>query len=162
MGRNAVKRPAATRPDRDPFRRDCDRDTLRAPTSRARAATPRGSIAIMESAMSDIALDTPFLGSRNTGRRLWLTISAALKDQAVRRALIDFSGISGISHGFADELLSPLSERLGKSLANRVSFVNCANAVERTFGVVADMHGLQLPKFDRRSEGLSARVSVEG
>jgi STAS-like domain of unknown function (DUF4325) len=100
------------------------------------------------------------LGSRNTARRLSLAILAAPAGRAVRRVLVDFSGVSGISH-FADELLSPLSEEFGKDFAKRVSFVNCANSVERAFGVVADMHGLQLPSFDRRQKSLSSRVSVE-
>ena len=111
--------------------------------------------------MSEITFDVPFLGSRNTARRLSLAILAAPAGRAVRRVLVNFSGVSGISHGFADELLSPLSEQFGKDLAKRVSFVNCANSVERAFGVVADMHGLKLPSFDRRSQGLGSRVSIE-
>ena len=111
--------------------------------------------------MSEITFDVPFLGSRNTAHRLCLAILAGLADGTVRRVLVNFSGISGISHSFADELLSPLSEQLGRALAKRVAFVNCTNSVERGFGVVADMHGLQLPSFVRRSKEPGGIVSVE-
>jgi hypothetical protein len=111
--------------------------------------------------VSEIVFDAPFLGSRNTARRLRMAITATSHGLAVQRALVDFSGVSGISHSFADELLTPLTEQFGNDLFNRVSFVNCADSVERAFGVVADMHGLQLPRFEQRSGKLTSRVSLD-
>jgi anti-sigma regulatory factor (Ser/Thr protein kinase) len=138
-----------------------ERDSFGTAASRSRATAPRGPIAVMDDAMSEIVFNVPFLGSRNTARRLRLVVSAACGGQNGCRVLVDFSGVSGVSHSFADELLSPLSEQFGTELSNRVSFVNCADSVERVFGVVADMHGLKLPKFERRTRSPTSRVSVD-
>jgi hypothetical protein len=111
--------------------------------------------------VSEIFFDVPFLGSRNTARRIRMAITAISHGVSVQRALVDFSGVSGVSHSFADELLTPLTEQFGTDLSNRVSFVNCTDPVERAFGVVADMHGLKLPRFERRSGKLRSRISLD-
>lgn len=87
----------------------------------------------------------PFLGGRSGAQRLRREIEAALA--AAEVVSVDFQQVEGVSHGFVDELLAPLSEEFGARLSARVAFVNCASDVVETIQVIAAMHRLSLPAF---------------
>jgi len=97
-----------------------------------------------------------FLGSRKAARDLFDSILASPTVSAGACVLVRFDDVHGVSHGFADELLSRLSETYGQELRTRVAFLNCSHAVERTLGIVADMHELQLPGFAKSSDATDA------
>jgi hypothetical protein len=59
--------------------------------------------------------------------------------------VLDFAKVEGVSHSFADELLSPLSELLHEECAKRVQLANCASEVVEELELVAMMHGLAMP-----------------
>ena len=88
-----------------------------------------------------------FLGGRVRANRLRNEILRVLEAQPEVTAKVDFSMVRGISHGLADELLSPLSEHFGKALPERVRFVNMASDVRETIEHVAEMHDLNLPEM---------------
>ena len=62
-------------------------------------------------------------------------------------AVVDFSGVLGVSHSFADEFLAPLTEYFGEHLAEFVRAVNCADDVKDTFLELAQYDDLELPAF---------------
>jgi len=93
--------------------------------------------------------ENAFLGGRQVALDLRSRAIAVLANQAESVA-IDFSGVRGVSHSFADELLSPLSEMLGQSLSRRVTITCCDPEVEEDLRSVAGLHGLYLPSFDNR------------
>jgi hypothetical protein len=70
--------------------------------------------------------------------------------------LLDFAGVEDVSHGFADELLSPLNDLLHEAVGDRVWPVNCADEVPEEFEPVALMHGLVMP--GARRDGIGSKA----
>lgn len=94
-----------------------------------------------------VRLDHPhsFLGGRGLGRDLRDRIEFVLRSDVQASVALDLAGVQGVSHSFADELLSPLSEWLGDNFADRVILANCSPAVVAEFELVAAMHDLFMP-----------------
>lgn len=97
-----------------------------------------------------------FLGGRQ--------VAFAVRTEALRwleadlHSMIDlnFSGVRGVSHSFSDELLSPLSDALGKDVGRRVMISHCEEAVRQNLESVAMLHGLHVPSFSREKEACVA------
>lgn len=90
-----------------------------------------------------------FLGGRGTAHEIRADVERRLAKGKHAIITLDFAGVEGVSHSFADELLSPLSERLGQQVSRRVRLVNVADDVAEDLEVVADMHGLYVPEVER-------------
>jgi hypothetical protein len=78
---------------------------------------------------------------------------SVLRSAYQRVVLFDFSGVTGVSHGFADELLTPLNELESEDLARRVVFWNCGARVREALELVAELHHLKLPRFEEARSG---------
>lgn len=89
--------------------------------------------------------DGRFLGGRGLANEVRNQLADTLERDPRSVVTLDFSCIEGVSHSFADELLTPLSELLGEAFAERVLLVNCAPDVLKGLKVVAEMHELTMP-----------------
>lgn len=88
---------------------------------------------------------TAFLGGRAVGFKLRSEAERILSADRRAHLVLDFARVEGVSHSFADELLSPLSDMLGKATPSRVAVRNCSSDVAADLRSVADMHGLFMP-----------------
>jgi hypothetical protein len=88
-----------------------------------------------------------FLGSRGHANTLRLNAEEALSTHAEAIVEFDFSNVRGVSHGFLDELLTPLDELLAEQLPARVKFTNCSDRVADTLDLVCSMHHLHRPEL---------------
>ena len=88
-----------------------------------------------------------FLGGRGTANSARNEVLKLFRGSAKTVVQLDFSGVEDVSHSYADELLSPLSDYLGERMQDRLVFMNCAKEVRETFRLVGKMHGLNLPRF---------------
>ena len=88
-----------------------------------------------------------FLGSRARASSIIMDVERLLVAHPYGKIEADFSGISGMSHSFTDELLTGLGELLTSEMTSRVEFSNCGPRVQETIELVCDMHGLNLPQF---------------
>lgn len=89
-----------------------------------------------------------FLGGRGWANHLRLAVENALADDEREVVVLDFDGVEGVSHGFADELLTPLNELLGSDLGNRVRMTNVTPGVVEELQAVAHLHHLRIPSHD--------------
>lgn len=101
-----------------------------------------------------------FLGGRGTACKARNMALAFLREGPNTSVAVDFEDVIGVSHSFADELMAPLSEELGKALSQRVTFRNCCAEVVEAFVLVCEMHGLFLPKFDEKSSDMSFAIAM--
>jgi hypothetical protein len=86
-----------------------------------------------------------FLGGRGLARDLREEVEALLRADPTGTVVLDLSGVEGVSHSFADELLSPLSEWLEEELEDRVVLANGSPDVLAEIQAVGAMHDLFLP-----------------
>jgi hypothetical protein len=86
-----------------------------------------------------------FLGGRAVAHRVRLEAEDFLRDVPDGVVVLDFSNVEGISHSFADELLSPLSELLGERVRERVFVEGADEEVAEILAIVARMHRLWMP-----------------
>lgn len=86
-----------------------------------------------------------FLGGRGTAHAVRRAAEDLLASDASAVVVLDFAGVEGVSHSFADELLSPLSELLHEAMHHRVLLANCAADVREELELVASMHRLFMP-----------------
>jgi hypothetical protein len=96
-----------------------------------------------------------FLGGRALAHDLRRRIQAELEADRDRVLVLDLTGVEGVSHSFADELLSPLSEWLEEGLADRVVLAGAADEVIEALELVATLHGLFMPAV--ADEGVPGR-----
>lgn len=96
-----------------------------------------------------------FLGGRGVAHEVRTEVERRLAESERSVIVLDFAGVEGVSHSFADELLSPLSERFDQQVSRRVKLVNVAEEVAEDLKLVADMHGLYVPEVEG-SASLSA------
>lgn len=94
-----------------------------------------------------------FLGGRGVAHEVRLAAEDLLRRDPAAVVLLDFSGVEGVSHSFADELLSPLNDLLHEAVKDRVWLVNCSDEVLEELELVAMMHGLVMPGAQRGSIG---------
>lgn len=90
-----------------------------------------------------------FLGGRSLANRVRVAAEDLLARDDDTVVVLDFAGVEGVSHSFADELLSPLTELLHSAVRDRVWLVNCAPEVREDLELVATMHGLVMPALGR-------------
>lgn len=95
----------------------------------------------------DMYRGLPFLGSRGTANIARCMAEDFLRADSQAKVVFDFSGVKGVSHGYADESITPLNELLGPVIKQRVVFENCDDKVEETFRLVCGLHSLQAPAF---------------
>jgi hypothetical protein len=95
-----------------------------------------------------------FLGGRGVAFRVRTKAEALLRDDLSCIVVLDCAGVAGVSHSFADELLSPLSDLLGDQVARRVRVSNCTSSLYADLVSVAEMHRLHMPAV---GEGCVAR-----
>lgn len=93
-----------------------------------------------------------FLGSRGGAHQVRVAAEELLRREGSAVIVLDFAGVDGVSHGFADELLSPLSELLHDKMRRRVKVVNCSDKVWKELKLVAGMHRLFLPAATKRAK----------
>ena len=86
-----------------------------------------------------------FLGGRAVANRVRNEAESLLRTDRTAVVLLDFTGVEGVSHSFADELLTPLNELLCERLSTRVFLSNCSSGVREGLEVTASMHGLVMP-----------------
>jgi hypothetical protein len=87
-----------------------------------------------------------FLGGRGTAFTVRTRASDLLTSSPDAVVVLDFAGVKGVSHSFADELLSPLADLLSSDVPKRVKIANCTQTVEGGLRSVADMHELRMPQ----------------
>ena len=88
-----------------------------------------------------------FLAGRSVAYDVRREILRFLAENPEGTVVLDFSDVRGVSHGFADELLSPLSEELGDATPLRVRIENASPKVLEMIRFVADMYGLTMPQI---------------
>jgi hypothetical protein len=93
-----------------------------------------------------------FLGGRGVAHKVRLAAEDALRSSRNTVVILDFAQVEGVSHSFADELLSPLSELLDDRCAKRVLLANCTPEVLEELEIVAMMHGLVMPGLTAGSD----------
>ena len=86
-----------------------------------------------------------FLGGRGVAFRARTRAEQVLQSDPNSLVFLDCKGVDGVSHSFADELLSSLSDLLGAAVEERVSLINCISSVYDDFVSVAEMHQLHMP-----------------
>jgi hypothetical protein len=86
-----------------------------------------------------------FLGGRAVANRVRNEAESLLRADRSAVVLLDFTGVQGVSHSFADELLTPLNELLCERLSARVFLSNCSTGVREGLEMTASMHGLVMP-----------------
>jgi hypothetical protein len=86
-----------------------------------------------------------FLGGRAVAHNVRRAAEAFLASNLKAAVVLDFRRVEGVSHSFADELLSPLSELLQEETRERVFLTNCSDEVLEELQLVATMHGLFMP-----------------
>jgi hypothetical protein len=86
-----------------------------------------------------------FLGGRSVAQRVRRDAEALLASDPEAVVVLDFRGVEGVSHSFADELLTPLSESLKSTMRERVLLTNCTAEVLEELKLVAVMHDLFMP-----------------
>ena len=86
-----------------------------------------------------------FLGGRGVAFRVRTDAEQILRSDDHAVVALDCAEVTGVSHSFADELLSPLSDLLGPDVASRVILENCSDSVYADFASVAEMHRLHMP-----------------
>jgi hypothetical protein len=86
-----------------------------------------------------------FLGGRAVANRVRNEAERLLRTDRSAVVLLDFAGVEGVSHSFADELLTPLNELLCERLGARVFLSNCSSGVREGLEMTASMHGLVMP-----------------
>ncbi len=91
-----------------------------------------------------------FLGGRAVAYEVRREAEKLLEKQPNLVIVLDFEGVEGVSHSFADELLSPLSDLLGERVAERVRIENVDPDVLEDLRLVAMMHGLHMPSVASR------------
>ena len=89
--------------------------------------------------------DHRFLGGRGVAHQVRTAAEALLRKDPPAVVVLDFAGVDGVSHSFADELLSPLSDLLHEAVRSRVLLANCSGDVREELELVAAMHGLFMP-----------------
>lgn len=94
-----------------------------------------------------------FLGGRALAHDLRGRVRSALEHDRDCTVVLDLSGVEGVSHSFADELLSPLSEWLDEAFADRVILAGCSQDVLDELEAVAVLHGLFMPAVAAGTEG---------
>jgi hypothetical protein len=87
-----------------------------------------------------------FLGGRAVAHKVRTEAAMLLAADADCVVVLDFSLVDGVSHSFADELLSPLADMLSDDVKRRVSLANCSPSTLADLQSVADMHGLPMPR----------------
>ncbi|MBI0432213.1 STAS-like domain-containing protein [Roseomonas sp. KE0001] len=92
-----------------------------------------------------------FLGGRGVAFKVRTEAAASLNRSPYSTVVLDFAGVRGVSHSFADELLSPLADVLGAQVPERITITNCDGQVEGELRSVAAMHGLPFPSVRREA-----------
>jgi hypothetical protein len=95
-----------------------------------------------------------FLGGRSVAFKVRTEAEVVLRTTS-DTVVLDFDKVEGVSHSFADELLSSLTDLLGDRLCERVVLTNCQDSVYRDLESVAHMHCLSMP-----ARNLSADICV--
>lgn len=91
-----------------------------------------------------------FLGGRGTANRTRLRIAELLKKERDAKIKLDFANVSGVSHSFADELITPLVEEFGDQVWARLHFKNCSESVVQVLQFFARLHSVSLPTLPPR------------
>lgn len=89
-----------------------------------------------------------FLGGRAVAHKVRTEAAVLLAAHEDSMVVLDFSSVDGVSHSFADELLSPLADMLSADVTRRVSLANCSPSTLADLRSVADMHGLPMPRVE--------------
>lgn len=92
-----------------------------------------------------------FLGGRGVAYRVRTRAAQVLATNSHDVVVLDFAHVVGVSHSFADELLSPLTDLLGSEVPMRVRLMNCLPSVRGDLESVAEMHGLEMPAAEASS-----------
>lgn len=88
-----------------------------------------------------------YLGSRITAFKIRSEIEKKHRKNNKLIFILDFENILGVSHGFTDELLSPLNDLWKKDVDKFVMITNCLSSLKEDLESVANLHGLYIPKF---------------
>ena len=91
----------------------------------------------------------PFLGGRSVAFKVRTEAEKLLRSSCNARIFLDFSNVEGVSHSFADELLSPLNDLVGSAVSERVGIIHCSEEVVSDLKSVAEMHSLPMPFTER-------------
>ncbi len=91
----------------------------------------------------------PFLGGRGSAHSTRLAVERLMAENPGLVVFLDFTGVTGVSHSYADELLTPLSELFAAEPGKHVVFTNCPETVLETFSLVCSMHGLPTPAYEQ-------------
>lgn len=102
-----------------------------------------------------------FLGGRSLANKIRNAALDALSTDPDARVVLDFAGIRGVSHSFADELIAPMSEKLGRKMGHRVTFEHCDPFVVEALRLVCEMHSLNAPHYRKTTKSRPAVRSGE-
>jgi hypothetical protein len=97
----------------------------------------------------------PFLGGRSAAHRVRTDVEGILARDPGARVILDFALIEGVSHSFADELLSPLAEA---DAGEHVLLANCSVDVLEELRSVAAMHRLPMPHICASAQSASGHT----
>jgi hypothetical protein len=86
-----------------------------------------------------------FLGGRAVAHKTRTDALSILSRNVNAVVVLDFDGVSGVSHSFCDELLSPLADLLQEDVVRRVKLSNCTVGTLSDLSRVAEMHALPMP-----------------
>ena len=86
-----------------------------------------------------------FLGGRAVAYKTRTDALSILSSNVNAVVVLDFDGVSGVSHSFCDELLSPLADLLQDDVVRRVKLSNCTPSTLSDLSRVAEMHALPMP-----------------
>lgn len=95
-----------------------------------------------------------FLGGRSVAHEVRRRAEDLLASNRSLVVVLDFSDIEGVSHSFADELLTPLSELLEEGNQERVYLRNCSSEVFEDLELIAAMHGLRMPAIHKKAQAV--------
>lgn len=87
-----------------------------------------------------------FLGARLSATKISAKAATLLKADHSPEILVDFEGVTGVSHSYADELLSGLADLLDEFGA-RVAVANCQSEVLGELRAVAALHDIPMPEL---------------
>lgn len=88
-----------------------------------------------------------YLGGRITAFKIRSEIEKEYRENHELFFVLDFEKVLGVSHSFADELLSPLHDLWEKDVDKFVIITNCSPSLKEDLESVANLHSLYIPKF---------------
>jgi hypothetical protein len=88
------------------------------------------------------------LGARSAAHRVRSQVEAALDSSPAVVVILNFQGVDGVAHSYADELLAPLAWRFADKLSDRVTLSNCTPTVWDEIQSVMSLHDMPLPRIE--------------